>query len=670
MNVTELARKLKVPTKELRIKLPQLGFDIGPRAIKIPDVQARRVMDKWHEFIEEEKRRQARLAKEKEEAKEPTEAEVKEAKKEVVIPSSLTVRQLAEKLNLSPVRVINELMKNGVIATINKQIDFDTAAIVTEELGFSAKEMTDEEREQILAKESQKELAKLLEEKDKSKLKSRPPVIVVMGHVDHGKTALLDAIRKTNVVATEAGAITQHIGAYQVEKKGRMITFIDTPGHRAFRSMRARGGQVADIAILVIAADDKIQPQTLEAVKIIQQEKLSFIVAINKIDKPEADVERVKKGLAEIKLVPEDWGGKVICVPISAKTGQGMEDLLDMILLVASLEKGKLLANPDRPAVGIIIEAHLDKGEGPVATVLVQTGTLKVGDWISVSEAYGKIRALKDFQGKRIDESLPGMPARIQGLKGLAQVGDILKVVEYKKGIKKKIKKANLKYQRKVFADRLKVVKERKAEAKDLNIIIRADVLGSLEAIGEALEELEYPEINLNIIKKGLGNIVESDILMAEAGQAWVIGFDVNISPATKELAREKNVEVTTYDVIYKLLDDVKKKMDSLLGTETIRTDMGQVEVLAIFRKEAKSIIIGGRVLKGKVAKGSKIEVLREKEIITEGFLEQLQINKKDVAEATEGSECGIKFIGKPVIEIGDILQIYKEEEKKKKLKI
>jgi translation initiation factor IF-2 len=644
MNITELARKLKVPTKELRIKLPRLGFDIGPRAIKIPNVQARRVMEKWHKFIEEEKRRQARLAKEKEAEEKSSVAEAMEGKKEVVLPSSLTVRQLAEKLNLSPVRVINELMKNGVMATINKQIDFDTAAIVIEELGFSAKEMTDEKREQILAKESQKELAKLLEEKDKSKLKSRPPVIVVMGHVDHGKTALLDAIRKTNVVATEAGAITQHIGAYQVEKKGRMITFIDTPGHRAFRSMRVRGGQVADIAILVIAADDKIQPQTLEAVKIIQQEKLPFIVAINKIDKPEADVERIKKELAEIKLVPEDWGGKVICVPISAKTGQGLDDLLDMIILVASLEKEKLLANPDRPAIGTIIEAHLDKGEGPVATVLVQTGTLKVGDWISVAEAYGKIRALKDFQGKRIDESSPSRPAKIQGLKGLAQVGDILKVVEDKKGIKKKIKKADLKYQRKVFADRLKVVKERKAEAKDLNIIIRADVLGSLEAIGEALEEL--------------------------ASQAWVIGFDVNISPATKELAREKDVEVTTYEVIYKLLDDVKKKMDSLLGTETFRTDLGQVEVLVIFRKEAKSIIIGGRVLKGKVAKNSKIEVLREKEIITEGFLKQLQINKKDVAEVTEGSECGIKFIGEPIIEVGDILQIYKEEEKKKKLKI
>jgi len=505
-------------------------------------------------------------------------------------------------------------------------------------------------------------------EEDKVKLRPRPPVIVVMGHVDHGKTKLLDAIRKTNIMEGESGGITQHIGAYQVVKNGKLLTFIDTPGHEAFTTMRSRGARVADVAILVIAADDSIQPQTKESIKIINSAGLPMIVAINKIDKPEANPDKVKQDLAALNLVPEEWGGKTICVPISAKQGIGIEDLLEMILLVAETEKEEIMANPAKPAVGTIVESHIDKGEGPVATVLIQNGTLKNGDLIDVGGTfYGKIRAMKDFKNDNVVSAPPSMPVKILGLKAAPSVGDILQVItEIAK--KQRVKKYQLNQQATDYTKLAEVKKEEKTENKSLNLILKADVLGSLEAIINSLTKLENPEVSINIISKGLGNINENDIKRAESGKASIFGFRVKLTSAAESLAKEKKVDFKLYEIIYRLLDDIKAKVEELLSPEVIRTDLGRLKVLAVFRKESNTMVIGGSVTKGKVLPKAKIDVIRDKIKLATGSITQLQVNKVDVNEASLGQECGIKYSGKPVIVEGDFLEVYQEEVKEKKI--
>lgn len=655
MNISELARKLKITTKELKEKLPELGFDIGMRAIQIPDEQAKKVMEAWQAMKkEEEKRRYLESLKER-----LTKKEVLEEKK-ITIPKVITVHCLAEKLNLPVTKVIQQLIKNGVLATINDNLDFEIAVIIAEQLGFKVEKEKEEKIEEEKVILSREELKKLLKEGDKKLLKPRPPIVVVMGHVDHGKTSLLDQIRKTNVVSQEAGAITQHIGAYQVEKKGKKITFIDTPGHEAFKMMRARGGQVADLAILVIAADDGVQPQTIESLKIIQKEKLPFIVAINKIDKPEAEPEKIKKQLAELNVIPEDWGGKTTCHPVSAKTGQGIDELLDLILLIAEMEKEKLLANPNHPAVGTIIEAHIDKGEGPVATAIIQTGTLKKGDSFVLGESYGKIRALRDWQGKEVKEALPSMPVKIIGLKNLPQVGDILEVKDekYLKEIKKKTKGKKFFLKTSVAVIKTKEEKEKKS----LVLIVKADVVGSLEAITEEIKKLETPEVEIKIIKKGLGDINEIDVVEAKKSQALIIGFHVDTLAEAKKIAKDEKVRIGLYKVIYELIEEVKKELAKVSGPKIKETFLGKVKILALFRKGDKFSIVGGKVLEGKVIPQTKIRLWRGDNLIGEGKLAELQINKMEVKEVTEGNECGIKCQVTEEIKIGDILEVYQEE--------
>jgi len=665
MNLTELARRLKVPTKELKAKLPKLGFDIGPRAIQIPDSQVEKVIEKWKEL----KRIEAlekKIAKRKEKE---TEKEQKE--KVIFLPKVIRVYQLAEKLNLPVTKLITELMKNGIIATINDNLDYEIAAIITEDLGFKVKKIEGELEEKERAKRIKEKLKKLLHEK--GKLSPRPPVIVVLGHVDHGKTTLLDAIRETNIAAQETGAITQHIGAYQVEVESKeygrkIITFIDTPGHEAFNEMRSRGGQIADIAILVIAADDKIQPQTLESIKEIQEEQLPFIVAINKIDKPEADIEKIKKELADINLVPEEWGGKVICVPVSAKTKKGIKNLLEMILLVANLEKDKLLADFNRPAIGTIIESHIDKGLGPVATVLIHTGKLSLRDNIIVGEmpdaVYGKVKRLRNFLGADISTAFPGMPVQIVGLKASPRVGDILKVEKDIKEFKKKIKKIDL--QKRYFPEVIKVKKgKEEEEIKYLNIVLKTDVFGSLEAISKSLKKLSCSNVEIRIIKSGLGDITESDIRLAHTSEAIIVGFHVNISSAMLKLAKELKVEVYLYKIIYKLLEEIEKKVKSLVSKKIIEKPLGKVKVLAIFRKMAKEMIIGGKVIEGEIKVNSKMRIWRDEKPIAEGNILQLQLNKEDVSVAKKGNECGIKVETQTPVRIGDILEIYELVEEK-----
>lgn len=660
MNVTELARKLKIPSKELLEILPVVGFSIGRRAIKIDNRQAQRIIERWPDL----------LAKYKEttgadEVEETVEDDKPVEVIKVTIGSHIRVKDFAEKLGIALPKVMTELMKNGVLSSMNEEIDFDTAAIIGEELGFDIEAGSD-------TAEAEKQTVDKLETLlvvDQTKAQARPPVVVVMGHVDHGKTKLLDAIRETNVIEGEAGGITQHIGAYQAEKKGQLITFIDTPGHEAFTTMRSRGARVADVAILVVAADDSVQPQTKESIKIIKSAGIPMVVAINKIDKPEANIEKVKQDLSGLNLMPEEWGGKTVVVPISAKAGTGLEDLLDMVLLVAETGKDKIQADPSANAVGTIIESHIDKGEGPVATVLIQNGTLRRGDLAYVGDTfYGKIRDMKDFKGNKVDEAPPSMPVKVLGLKAAPSVGDILQVSsEVTK--RQKINKYKLTQQAVDYTKAKETEAEAKKGVKTLNMVLKADFLGSLEAIIASLTALDHSEVVVNIVSKGLGNITENDVERAESGKAWLVGFHIKPTAAAITLAKDKDVDIKQYDIIYKLIEDVTKRMEELLSPEVIRTNLGRLKVLALFHKAKDSVVVGGKVTKGKIVINAKVDVMRGTRKISTGTITQLQANKVDVNEVDMGSECGMKFEGNPKIEIDDNLEVYLEEVKQKKLK-
>ncbi|MBI3626862.1 translation initiation factor IF-2, partial [Candidatus Uhrbacteria bacterium] len=589
--------------------------------------------------------------------------------KVISIPQIITVRDLAVKLGLPVTRVISELMKNGIFASLNERVDYDTANIIADDLGFKV----ELQASSTITEQSQQEekLKDAISKEAKENLKPRPPVVVVMGHVDHGKTKLLDAIRKTDVVSGEAGGITQHIGAYQVEKKGRKITFIDTPGHEAFTAMRSRGAKIADVAILVVAADDSIMPQTVEALRIIENAKLPMLVAVNKIDKPEANLDKVKQDLSRYNLVPEDWGGKTIVVPVSALKGKGIDELLEMVLLVADLEKEKIIANPDRLALGTIVESRVNKNEGPVATILVQAGTLRLSDALSIENTYyGKARAMKDWNGHEIKEAGPSTPVRILGFKEAPQVGDIVEVVTDIESLTKDVKKRHF-AQGSAAAQAPAMVQkkeEEKAAKQLINLIIKADVLGSLEAIVESLEKIEHPEVGLEIISKGLGNITENDIARADGGKALILGFNVKMAPRAESQAREKKIVPQTYKVIYDLIEDVKGRLEKMLKPEIIRTDLGEATLLQVFRNEGQFAIFGGKVTKGKVEAGAKVSVYRDKVEVTKGTIEQLQHNKQVAKEVYTGQEFGIKFKGKADFQAGDTLVIYWEVEKVRKL--
>jgi len=583
-------------------------------------------------------------------------AETTATKKPVTLPARMTVKAFSESLMLPVTSVMAQLIKSGVMAAMNEEIDYDTAAIVADDLGFSPSLVAE-------AAESAERgsLAELVKEADASKLVDRAPVVVVMGHVDHGKTKLLDAIRATNVVEGEAGGITQHIGAYQVEEKGRRITFIDTPGHEAFTAMRSRGARVADVAILVVAADDGVKPQTEEAIRIINEAKLPFVVAINKIDKPDASVQKVKQELAAKNVLVEDWGGKIVSAEVSAKQKLGIPELLDSVLLVAEVEKENLKANPDRPAVGTIIESHVDPGEGPVATVLVHTGTLRVGDIVQTGEVWGRVKALRDYLGRTIREALPSVPARILGLKGAPTVGDVLQVETDPKVVRELKSKKVIK--RNANAPTAKTSDSDESSAiQKLNIVLRADTLGSLEAIKESLEKLKHPEVQADILQSGLGNVTEADVLRAETSNAMLLGFNVVATPSAESVARGKHLTITTYNVIYDLIDDVKKELEKRLKPEVIETELGRVKILGVFRTETNYQIIGGKVSAGKIASNALLRVVRGDQAVGEGKLSNLQILKSPVNEVLQHQECGMKFEGQPVVQVGDIVVAFTRE--------
>jgi len=653
MNISELARRLRINPVELREKLPQLGFDIGQKAIKIDDRAAAKIIQSWPSLLRRLRENASVSGEQQNQAQ-------KEEKKKLKLPGHITVRDFAELAGLPVSRVLAQLMKSGIFISLNEEIDFDTAAIIGADLGLEIEKGAEEKSETINEKVSVEDVVKL---ESAENLKPRPPVIVVMGHVDHGKTKLLDAIRRTNVVDKEAGGITQHIGAYQVERRDRLITFIDTPGHEAFTAMRSRGAKVADIAILVVAADDGVMPQTTEAFQIIKAAGTPFVVAINKIDKPDADINKTKQELStKLNITPEDWGGKTVTVPVSAKDGTGIEELLDIILLTADLDAEKIKSNPDAPALGTIIESHIDKGEGPVATILIQNGTLKIGGSLTRDGImFGKVRALKNYLGETVSAAAPSTPVKIIGLKIAPEVGDVLTV-----GEGRRVDMRNLRTPKRARIEKEKTGEGAEAQ-KTINIIIKSDVLGSAEAIDESLEKISNPEVKIVTITKGLGNISESDITRASATNAQIIGFNVKISSGLEELARTKKVKITIYSIIYNLINDVKQQMEDLFEPIIKRTDLGKLKVLASFKIEKTYQVIGGKVLAGKIEKNSLIEVIRGDEIKIRGKLASLQIQKQEVPDCSEGQECGIKFEGEPIIEPGDILQFYKEEKIKKK---
>ncbi len=651
MNITELARILRIPPQELRDLLPQLGFAIGQKAIKVDNNTAKKIIKEWPFLRRQWEQKKMAAAMKKQDEVLPKE------KRTIFVPKVVTVRAYAELAGIPVNRVLAELMKNGVFTSINEKIDFDTASIIGENLNL------DVQLAEAKAEEGDKEdkkLENILAGEKAQDLQDRPPVIVVMGHVDHGKTKLLDSIRSTDVVAGEAGGITQHIGAYQIVRKNRTLTFIDTPGHEAFTAMRSRGAKVADIAILVVAADDGVKPQTVEAYRIIEAAKIPFLVAINKIDKPAADVNRVKQELStQLNITPEDWGGKTICSPISAKDGIGIEELLDMVLLVAETDGAALKANPNTEAAGTVIESNVDKAAGPLATILVQNGTLHVGDQLCFNDVvYGKVKSLKNYKGEDVKEAGPSAPVKILGLKISPAVGDILNVGE---GEKVKIRKIRSNTQN---ADSFLVAGEEAGEDKipKVNVVIKTDFLGSAEAIEESLMKLNNEKVKVKVISKGLGYITEGDVKRAEDAGAKVLGFNVRMSPAMENLVREKQVIVKIFSIIYDLIKYVKDEMQLLVKPEINRIDLGRLKVLAVFRTESNSQIVGGKVLDGILKNNSLVAVKRGDDFIVSGKLTRLQSGKQDVDMVEQDMEAGLKYEGKPLIVEGDILYIYQEE--------
>ena len=584
----------------------------------------------------------------------------------IEIPARLTVRELAQLMGVSPIDVIKRLMYDGIIATINQTIDYETAAIVASEMGFEPREEKVAVPEEEAVPSGPTPLwERLYAQEDPANLRPRPPVVTVLGHVDHGKTSLLDAIRRTDVAAGEVGGITQHIGAYQVEHNGRLITFLDTPGHEAFTAMRARGAQTTDIAILVVAADDGVMPQTVEAINHARAARVPIIVALNKIDKPTAQPERVKRQLSELGLTPDEWGGDTFVIPVSAKKRIGLEDLLETILLVA--DEQNIRANPNRPAIGTVLEAQLDRSMGPTATVLVQNGTLRVGDAVVAGTVYGRVRRMLDSHGKPIREAPPSTPALILGLSDVPTAGDIFEVVENEK-VARAIAAQRLQEREARAARPARLTLDdlsrsiRQGQAKELNLIIKADVQGSIEPIVSSLSKLGSEDLKVNIIHAAAGNVTESDINLAIASRAIVIGFQVTVDPAARRLAENEGVDVRLYDIIYELIDEVERALKGLLEPTYVDKTIGKAEVRATFDIPKVGRVAGCYVLEGEVRRNARARLFRQGEQKFDGSIASLKRFAKDVREVKAGYECGIGLEGFHDIQVGDILEFYVKE--------
>ena len=582
--------------------------------------------------------------------------------KAVITSETITVKELSEKIGKPVAEIIKKLFILGIMATINQEIDFDTCSLIASDY--------DIELEQNIAKSYEDVLLEGVDEDESKDLVERPPVVTIMGHVDHGKTSLLDAIRHSSITEGEAGGITQHIGAYTVTCNGRQITFIDTPGHEAFTAMRARGAQVTDIVILVVAADDGIMPQTVEAINHSKAAGVPIIVAINKMDKPTANPDRVKQQLTEYGLVSEEWGGDTICVPVSAKTKQGLDNLLEMVLLQADVLE--LKANPNRMAKGIIIEAELDKGRGPIATVLVQNGTLKVGDPIVAGMAYGRVRAMMDDKGRRVTKAGPSTPVEVLGFNEVPSAGDMLNAAEIDKLSRQvaeerrdKLKAEQLKNTQKVSLDDL-FNQIAEGQMKDLNIIIKADVQGSVEAVRQALEKLSNDEVRVKCIHGAVGAITDSDVIFASASNAIVIGFNVRPNASARALAEKENVDIRLYRIIYNAIEDIQNAMKGLFKPVYKEVELGRISVRNTFKVSGVGTIAGAYVQDGKVSRNAQVRVVRDGIVVHEGRISSLKRFKDDVKEVAAGYECGIGIENFNDIHEGDTIEAFVMEEVKR----
>lgn len=698
VRIYDLARELNLSNKEVLDLLRDLGVEVKSHSSTIeekdaqalkellqegtsppppPEVPAlshspleeleEELLEKVEEVLGERRRADGRrrrervweprrevAVEEKEEAAPPVEEE-----KVIELTGDVSIRDLARLLEVPPKDILATLMATGAITSINQTIDPELAAIVAEQYG-----------KKVVLKPPEPEVAEEapppVEERSRRQGPvAVPPIVTVLGHVDHGKTTLLDTIRRTHVAEQEEGGITQHIGAYEVEWKGRSITFIDTPGHEAFTAMRARGAQVTDIAVLVVAADDGVMPQTREAIHHAQAAKVPLLVAINKIDLPTANPERVKQQLADIGLIPEEWGGETIVVPLSAKTGQGVEDLLEMILLLAEMEG--LRGDPRKPAEGVVIESSLQKGQGPVATLLVLDGTLRRGDFLVVGTAYGRVRQMLDHLGRPVKEAGPSKPVQVIGLSEVPEVGTKIEVVEDERTARRLAEERREQLREKQLQrsqPSLESLLQRSEEGKKvLHLILKADVVGSLEAIGAAIARLSNEEVSIEILHTGVGAITQSDVLLAEASKALIVGFRVGISGADRQLAEGMGVQIKQYNLIYDLLEGMRELVSGMLEPRWEEIVLGHAQVLQVFRVARFGQVAGCRVVDGRLVRGEKVRVARQGSILFEGRLDSLRRVQEDVLEVPAGQECGVGLLGFNEFQPGDILECYTMQE-------
>lgn len=671
VRIYQLAKELGISNKKLLEILKELNIEVKNHMSTLETETA----DLIQEMITEEKQIKIIKKNEKEpmgstkkslkKKTETTQTNIQiESEKKITLSETVTVRDLARKLNVKSSIIIKELMEQGIIVTINQKVKREQAEKIAQKFNYTvaAQEATDK------AKDVKKEIRNIIAKEQDPDLRSRPPIVTVMGHVDHGKTSLLDTIRKANVTASEAGGITQHIGAYKVVINDKNIVFLDTPGHEAFTELRSRGAKVTDVAVLVVAADDGVMPQTIEAINHAKAANIPIIVAINKIDKQNANPERIKQQLTEHGLIPEDWGGDTVCVLVSAKNGTGIDELLEMIILVA--EMSELKAEYNVSAVGTIIEAQLDKGRGPVATLIVQKGILHIGDAIVAGTSYGKVRAMIDDRGNRIKKTLPSNPVEVLGLSDVPNAGDLLYTVDddklarqiaEKRREKQKENEFKMMSQRVTLDKLFQQIKE--GEVKELNLIIKGDVQGSVEALTHSIEKLDTDEIKIKVIHGAVGTVTESDVMLASASNAIIIGFNVRPEPNTNKLAEKEKVDIRVYRVIYEALEDIQSAMKGMLEPVYREVVIGRADVRATFKVPNVGIVAGCYISDGKVTRNSLIRVVRDGIIVYEGKIDSLKRFKDDVREVSEGYECGISIEKFNDIKEGDIFEAFIMEE-------
>lgn len=649
VKLQDLGSELALDERELEEYLRTTNIKVPEGVKRIPDKDAARLRG----LVRETRRRDAK-------------------KQETIrLPSIVSVRALAAKLELSPGDILKQLLKNGMVANLNEDLDYDTAAIIASDLGYNTEEDVRELEKDVLTPEK---LSEILTKERPELQQARPPVVTIMGHVDHGKTTLLDTIRQTSVASTEAGGITQRISSYQARKKGKVMTFIDTPGHEAFEFMRKRGASLADMGILVVAADDGVKEQTREAVRHAQDADVPIVVAITKMDKPDANAEKVKRQIADLGLVPEEYGGDTPVVAVSAARGTGIDDLLDTILLVAEVHRPQAVV--DRPALATVIESRRDPGMGPLASVLVHAGTLRVGNNVVVGRTAGSVRQLLDFNGRPTKEAKPSMPATIIGLEDVPNAGDILQVVEERTAARKKAASVR----------RMPVVEREQEEPprvaaegasgetppasldRTLPLILKADSQGSLEAVRQTVEALGSPDVSARILRADVGNITETDVQTAHAAGGEVFGFNVSVFPTAAHLAEKDGIPVQTYQVIYELTENIRQRMERLLPPEVIREDLGKLKVLKVFFSIRGRQIVGGRVTSGVVKPREKLDVVRGEQVAASGAIVELQQNRVAVDTVKAGQECGITFEGNGKIKEEDTLVVYHEEIRQRRL--